>query len=217
MIYKKGMITIFNRKLVDLMLLSIVMENTDGISAYSIVKELKERFDPFWNPSPGTIYPILEKLTISGFIEKVEGKEPPIYKITENGKQKINETVPETLDSSMKFFPMFFQNLVQGLSIPARLDFTYRIPRTFGMCGKCVSPIEDKSFQKSLESENPKRLRTRLEEMKVRLLEAKKEIQEWTSQEIHNIETKIEQIDKKLQKCDEEAKKWVKIKIDNDD
>lgn len=211
------MITIFNRKLIDLMLLSIVMENSDGISAYSIVKELKERFDPFWSPSPGTIYPILDKLTSSGLIAKIEGKDPPIYRITETGKQKINETVPEALDSSMKFFPMLFQNLVQGLSIPARLDFTYRIPRTFGMCGKCVSPIEDKSFQKSLESDNPKHLRTRLEEMKAGLLDAKKEIQEWTTQEIQNIDAKIEQIDKKLTKCDEEAKKWVKIKIDNDD
>jgi len=213
----KGMMTIFNRKLVDLMLLSIVMENSNGISAYSIVKELKERFDPFWNPSPGTIYPILEKLTTAGFIEKVENKDPPIYRITDTGKQRINETVPETLDSSMKFFPMLFQNLVQGLSIPARLDFTYRIPRTFGMCGMCVNPLEDKSFQKSLESDNPKRLRTRLEEMKGRLLEAKKELQDWTMQEIQNIDTKIDYINKKLEQCDEEAKKWVKIKIDDDD
>ncbi len=60
------------------------------LSGYDLVKKIKE-LAPFWNPSPGCIYPILKGLEEQGLISgrDVEGKR--VYSLTDEGKKAFKE------------------------------------------------------------------------------------------------------------------------------
>lgn len=60
---------------------------------YQIIQELAERSGGAWNPSPGSIYPILQQLEDEGMVtsEKVGGKR--VFSLTDAGRQ-LAETLP---------------------------------------------------------------------------------------------------------------------------
>ncbi len=60
------------------------------LSGYDLVKKIK-KLAPFWNPSPGCIYPILKSLEEQGIISgrDVEGKR--VYSLTEEGKKAFED------------------------------------------------------------------------------------------------------------------------------
>ncbi|MFX1313937.1 MAG: PadR family transcriptional regulator, partial [Promethearchaeota archaeon] len=43
------------------------MKNSNGISGYEIIQEINKKFKPIWKASPGTIYPLLNRLETKGF------------------------------------------------------------------------------------------------------------------------------------------------------
>src|SRR4030042_6485208 len=58
---------------------------------YEIIRELEEKFQGFYAPSPGIVYPTLQYLEELGYVtaEASEGKK--VYTITEEGKQFLAE------------------------------------------------------------------------------------------------------------------------------
>ena len=48
----------FNRRTFDLIVLSLLHDHQEGLTAYQLLKLLKEHFTPLWNPSAGryTLY-----------------------------------------------------------------------------------------------------------------------------------------------------------------
>ena len=58
-----------------------------------IMQELSDRTDDEWNPSPGTIYPLLSSLEEDGIIEtvKIEGRSKT-YHLSDEGKKRLERS-----------------------------------------------------------------------------------------------------------------------------
>lgn len=103
----------------DILVLSIIKnyENT-GISGYDIILEINEKFKPMWRASPGTIYPLLGRLEERGFVEAEEivdenNRQKKIYKITDTGKERLEEVLKNNLESSMNTLGDYIRTVVQ--------------------------------------------------------------------------------------------------------
>jgi len=68
-----------------------------GMHGYQIIQELSERSGGVWNPSPGSIYPILQQLEDQRMVtsEKVGGKR--IYSLTDSGRELVDTLPTEAL------------------------------------------------------------------------------------------------------------------------
>ncbi|GAH71584.1 unnamed protein product, partial [marine sediment metagenome] len=69
----------------DLLVLSIIRSH-EGISGYKISQVINRKFKPMWRASPGTIYPLLNRLNDKGFVETEEfidknNRKKKIYRI----------------------------------------------------------------------------------------------------------------------------------------
>lgn len=117
----------FPKKTLDLVLLSILDENPDGMTGYALVREIKSRFNPkiknypkeneeviVVSLSPGTLYPRSRKLIDSGDITLE--KESKVFQITEQGKRRLTEKIPNLMKYNLKFLPKLFRVLTRPLS-----------------------------------------------------------------------------------------------------
>ena len=58
---------------------------------YEIIRALEERFQGFYVPSPGTVYPTLQMLEEMGYVTPVEQEGKKVYTITDKGNQFLAE------------------------------------------------------------------------------------------------------------------------------
>ena len=58
---------------------------------YEIIRAMEERFQGFYVPSPGTIYPTLQMLEEMSYISPVEQEGKKVYTITEKGNKFLTE------------------------------------------------------------------------------------------------------------------------------
>lgn len=100
----------------DILVLSII-KNFDGISGYDLIQEINSKFRRLWRATPGTIYPLLNKLTENGFlsIEKIirNNRELKIYRITNEGKKQLEDVLKDNLASSMGTLGDYIRTVVQ--------------------------------------------------------------------------------------------------------
>ncbi len=66
----------------------------DTMTGTQIMQELSDRTGGEWQPSPGTIYPLLYSLEEDGFIEtvKIEGRSKT-YRLTDDGRKLIERAI----------------------------------------------------------------------------------------------------------------------------
>jgi DNA-binding PadR family transcriptional regulator len=64
---------------------------------YEIMKEIKERTGGFWKPTPGGIYPVLQSLEKSGYVEgkwdSGQRRRRKTYRITETGRPLLKQAL----------------------------------------------------------------------------------------------------------------------------
>jgi len=58
---------------------------------YAIMDELESRSEGSWRPSPGSIYPALDRLTEKGLIEPIDDTDPKEFEITADGREWLAE------------------------------------------------------------------------------------------------------------------------------
>lgn len=74
--------------LLPIFILKLISERGE-MYGYEIINEIQKKTG-CWKPSPGTIYPLLERMEKKGLIKKCgNGKKKIKYKITKKGKAKI--------------------------------------------------------------------------------------------------------------------------------
>jgi DNA-binding PadR family transcriptional regulator len=205
----------FPRRSLDLMVLSILAENVNakGINAYALIKAFRERFPPIATPSPGTIYPLLEKLTKNGDTKKDDSVDPPIFTITSEGKKKLSDGIPDILNDSLESLPTILQTLLRNLPFNTRIQFMSDFPQTFCSCKSCY-PLEDE-FEDLDAIQGPPSVQIgRLNKIKDSYEVSKKRIQEWSQAEITNIDNRIQKIEEKIKKIETDRSKWKTIPID---
>jgi DNA-binding PadR family transcriptional regulator len=100
----------------DILVLSII-KNFDGISGYDLIQEINSKFRRLWRATPGTIYPLMNRLTEKGFltIEEIvrNNRELKIYRITNEGKQQLQEVLKDNLASSMGTLGDYISTIIQ--------------------------------------------------------------------------------------------------------
>ncbi len=203
----------FSRELTELLVLATIEEmeslTDQQTTAYAITKKIKQKFGDIWNASPGTIYPMLDKLTELGDLstENIaeEGQNTKkIYKITEQGKQRLRESSTEFIQSAFKAVPNLFMGFKKFFPFGA---IRFEIPKHFD--------FDDWLFEsEEIQEELPTVSRIdALNQQKQQLLDLKQNYQE----KIKKIDEKITEIEAKIKNInDVREKQWVKIPIRDD-
>jgi DNA-binding PadR family transcriptional regulator len=100
----------------DILVLSII-ENYDGISGYDLARIINEKFNKLWHASPGTIYPLLNRLAKRGFIEMEDiiknNRNIKLYRITEPGKTRLKEVLKSNLEPSINTLGEYLRIIVK--------------------------------------------------------------------------------------------------------
>ncbi len=100
----------------DILVLSII-ENFDGISGYALIRKINEKFKSLWRASPGTIYPLLNRLTTKGYINIEEiirnNRHLKLYRITESGKKGLKEVLKNNLEPSINTLGEYIRTIVK--------------------------------------------------------------------------------------------------------
>ena len=100
----------------DILVLSII-ENYDGISGYDLSRKINEKFNKLWHASPGTIYPLLNRLAKKSFIEMEviikNNRNIKLYRITESGQKRLKEVLKSNLEPSIDTLGEYLRTIVQ--------------------------------------------------------------------------------------------------------
>jgi len=102
----------------DILVLSII-RNREGISGYEISQIINKKFKPMWRASPGTIYPLLNRLDEKGFVETEEfiddnNRQKKIYRITIQGEERLKEVLKDNFESSMNTLGDYIRTVVNA-------------------------------------------------------------------------------------------------------
>jgi len=76
---------------------------------YEILQDIDSKTDGAWRPGAGSIYPILKKLFVSGYIatdDKARGVDRKVYSITEKGREVLKSDEMMFLSSGQKWMAM---------------------------------------------------------------------------------------------------------------
>jgi DNA-binding PadR family transcriptional regulator len=91
---------------------------------YEIMKEIKERTGGFWRPTAGGIYPILQSLEESGYVEGEwdarQRRKRKTYRITETGKPVLQQALArqnQIADSMGELFKEFMKDVLDVKSV----------------------------------------------------------------------------------------------------
>ena len=100
---------------------------------YEMMKEVEDRTEGFWKPTAGGVYPILQSLEQSGYINGEWGpqkRKRKIYHITDSGKKILNDVllthsrIAENMNNLFKEYVQEVLNLEpNGLPIPQFPNF----------------------------------------------------------------------------------------------
>ncbi len=201
----------FPRKALDLIILSILNDNPDGLSGYSLVMRIKAFF-PMATVSPGTIYPKLKKLRDANDIKEQEKN----YQITDQGKHRLLESTPKIIDDTLSFMPKLYKMLIGTLPFNTRMNYMSDIPSCFNF--GAGQEYDDAIFSKeSVCTSNISGSLKQLTAMKSKLEESKIRIQVQTEKRLTHIEKRLAIIKKKITECKQEKDQWTRIPITDAD
>lgn len=191
-------------KTLDLLILSMLLEQKEPLTGYSIAKVIEKQFSPFASPSPGTIYPRLKKLELNGDIKSSEDNG---YSITNQGRALIESSVKGIVDNAFQSWSIIYKSFIENLSFPRK----YQIMDKFGdfyqfnikTLKSCCHASDDMSSEELHASQKS------LEQMK-------QEIQTKSTATIAQIDQTLAQIQEILEKKQEARKKPTIIWEDDD-
>jgi len=204
----------FPKLSLDLVILSILDDFPGGITGYALAEEFKKRFGKERALSPGTLYPRLNKLKEENLIEN-DGK---VWKIKDEGKQRLEMNVPDVLSKSMEFIPTLYKFLMKTLPFPRRMDFMCH-PMHHGGTGSCHPPPElfdTASIKADIDNIPDEGISIpRLEKIRQQLDDTKAGIEKQLNDQVESIKNLLATIDAKLQRCNEEKSSWKHIPVED--
>jgi DNA-binding PadR family transcriptional regulator len=193
----------------DILVLSII-RNKEGISGYEMSQEINKKFKPMWRASPGTIYPLLNRLDEKGYVESEEiidenNRQKKIYRITIQGEEKLKEILKDNFETSMNTLGDYIRTIVNAW-LPHEKD----IKGVMSCFPYHCSPIHRKIDQDDFSLGNIKRIERILndlaytkERLSARLNEIDNEINKY-KQIIENLKIKREKNTKSIPIVDDE-------------
>ena len=102
----------------------LILLNRKPHHGYEIMKEIKERTGGFWRPTAGGIYPILQSLEESGYIEGAwdsrQRRKRKTYRITESGRPVLQQALArenQIAESMSDLFREFMKDVLDVKSV----------------------------------------------------------------------------------------------------
>jgi len=97
---------------------------------YEILKEIKELSGGHWEPSYGSVYPILYKFEDNGWAQRIEREDEPdrkYFELTEDGRAELEEKRGEVGGTARDFVDIIlgFYHVYAVLSNDQRFDVTH--------------------------------------------------------------------------------------------
>lgn len=169
----------------DLLVLSIIRSH-EGISGYEISQVINRKFKPMWRASPGTIYPLLNRLDEKGFVELEEfidenNRQKKRYRITLQGIERLKETLKDNFEISMNTLGDYIRTVVN-----AWLPHEKRIKNVMSCFPFHCVPVERKIDDEDYTLKNIGRVERIISDLKfskerisIRLDEIEKEIKKY--------------------------------------
>jgi DNA-binding PadR family transcriptional regulator len=126
---------------------------------YEIMKEVKERSGGFWRPTAGGIYPILQDLEESRYVEGEwdlqKKRKRKIYRITEAGKAVLKRALAKENQLANSMSDLFEEYLKDVLDVKVNPIQTPRMPNLFSVFleerkkkpGDTINVLKDKRTQ----------------------------------------------------------------------
>lgn len=110
----------------DILVLSLI-KNKPKITGYDLTQEINKRFKPMWKASPGTIYPLLDRLLEKGFVDAEEiidenNRKKKLYIITSKGTEELNKALKGQFETSLNTLGKFIRTILQGINLDERVD-----------------------------------------------------------------------------------------------
>lgn len=102
----------------DILVLSVI-RNKERISGYEISQIINKKFNPMWRASPGTIYPLLNRLDEKGFVDTEEfiddkNRQKKVYRITGQGEERLKEVLKDNFEISMNTLGDYIRTVVNA-------------------------------------------------------------------------------------------------------
>jgi DNA-binding PadR family transcriptional regulator len=63
----------------------------EPMHGYQIIREISERSDGAWHPSPGSVYPTLQQLADEGLVKAIESDGRRVHELTDEGRERARE------------------------------------------------------------------------------------------------------------------------------
>jgi len=149
----------------DILVLSII-RNREGISGYEVSQEINKKFKPLWRASPGTIYPLLNRLDKKGFVVSEEfiddnNRQKKIYRITNQGVRRLKEVLKDNFEQSMNTLADYIRTVVN-----AWLPHEKAIRGAISCFPYHCAPIQKEIDQEDFSLENINRIERIIQDLK---------------------------------------------------
>lgn len=173
----------------DILVLSII-KNHDGISGYDIIQKINEKFKLLWRASPGTIYPLLNRLFLKKYVESEEiidenNRHKKIYTITDQGIDRLKDVLKDNLEISMNTLGDFIRTIVRAW-VPNEEKIN-RVMTCFPFhCSPYVREIDENDYTQS----NIDRINRRIEDLEFSKKRLSKRLEDIKNQIQNYIELK---------------------------
>ena len=129
---------------------------------YEIMKEIKDRTKGFWKPTPGGVYPILQKLEEKDYIAGEWGSQRnrriKIYHITESGKVILQRAIIKQNEIANNVNSLFQEFARDVLNVEPQM---FRMP----LMHNPFSAFLEETEQKNVDFEEMAKQRKRLKEV----------------------------------------------------
>jgi DNA-binding PadR family transcriptional regulator len=178
-------------KTLDLLILSLLSEQTTPMTGYSIVKAIEKQFFPHASPSPGTIYPRLKNMEINGDIQSNDDKS---FSITDQGNGLLHNSVKGIVDNAFSSWSIIYKSLLHNMSYPRRFKVMDKFGDFYGINAKTLKDCCH--FSEDLSTDD-------LQSSKTYMMQLKQDIQEKSKKLLEDLDKNLADLDDLIKKKQE--------------
>jgi DNA-binding PadR family transcriptional regulator len=192
----------------EILVLSLI-KNHPKKTGYEITQEINKKFKPMWKASPGTIYPLLDRLLERNLLQVKKivddnNRKKKLYTITDKGAEALKEALKGHFKPSIDTLGKFIRTILQGINLDERMEEMF----------SCF-PFRDYSHEEDIDENDLSR--ENIERIKKRISSLKRRKRQLTLQKT-KVNNAVKHYEKVLENIEQKREKEAKpIPIVDDD
>jgi DNA-binding PadR family transcriptional regulator len=157
---------------------TLILLNKTTHHGYEIMKQIRERTGGFWKPTPGGLYPILNDLQKSGYIQgewdNQAKRRKRIYKITKSGRTILKRALAKENQLAGTMRNLFEEYTKGVLEVNAEPSSTLTIPRPLAELLKETNEKEEDTIRRL--KERQRQIQNLIKQLQKNLKRVKKRV-----------------------------------------